>query len=285
MAIKSPSSDRASEIPKRSPSARNSASAISRYASASRPPWPIMIRILPSCHRATAPTQGSSESSNGSKADEAASGSRNMRSSGATSPSSGLGRWLRWLNRYAWWIHSATWCSSPRPEPRNCTTSAYTMARTSSLTWPGVLVAATISSRPSTRRPPSHQYQPAAAASRIAGRERTTHRGTDVVVLGLERGKPFQLLGAAKMRLRGLGEFGEVAEMRTAYQVRFPRLREPLRGVLLDRADHPVARSPAHLPIPLHLGEQQGLLGQRGEQLEHLLLLDRIAGADSLSRL
>jgi hypothetical protein len=28
------------------------------------------------------------------------------------------------------------------------------------------------------------------------------------VVLGLERGEPFQLLGAAKMRPRGLGEFG-----------------------------------------------------------------------------
>ena len=33
-----------------------------------------MIRILPSCHRATAPTQGSAESSNGSNADEEASG-------------------------------------------------------------------------------------------------------------------------------------------------------------------------------------------------------------------
>ena len=64
---------------------------------------------------------------------------------------------------------------------------------------------------------------------RLAGRERTTHRRTDVVVLGLERGEPFQLLGAAKMRLRGLGEFGEVGEMRMARQVRFPRLREPVR--------------------------------------------------------
>jgi len=38
-------------------------------------------------------------------------------------------------------------------------------------------------------------------------------------VLGLERGEPFQLLGAAKMRLRGLGELGEVAEVRLARQI------------------------------------------------------------------
>ena len=55
-----------------------------------------------------------------------------------------------------------------RPEVTKFTTSAYTMARTSSVASPGVLVAATISSKPSDRRPPSHQYQPAAAASRIA---------------------------------------------------------------------------------------------------------------------
>jgi hypothetical protein len=57
---------------------------------------------------------------------------------------------------------------------------------------------------------------------RLAGRERAAHRGTDVVVLDLERGEPFQLLGAAKMRLRGLGELGEVREMRMARQIRFP---------------------------------------------------------------
>jgi hypothetical protein len=32
------------------------------------------------------------------------------------------------------------------------------------------------------------------------------------------------------------------------------------------------------------LGEQQRFLGQRGEQLEHLLLLDRITDADLLGR-
>ena len=80
-----------------------------------------------------------------------------------------------------------------------------------------------------------------------AGRERTAHRGTDVVVLDLDRGKPFQLLGAAKMRLRDFGEFGEIREMRTARQIRFPRLREPVLGVLLDRAEHPVARRPVAL--------------------------------------
>jgi hypothetical protein len=77
---------------------------------------------------------------------------------------------------------------------------------------------------------------------RLAGRDRTTHRRTDVVVLGLERGEPFQLLGAAKMRLRGLGEFGEVGEMRMAREIRLPRLGKPVGRVLLDRADHPVAR-------------------------------------------
>src|SRR5438034_2621392 len=41
---------------------------------------------------------------------------------------------------------------------------------------------------------------------RLAARDRTTHRRTDVVVLGLKRGQPFQLVGAAKMRLRGFGE-------------------------------------------------------------------------------
>ncbi len=41
---------------------------------------------------------------------------------------------------------------------------------------------------------------------RLAGRERATHPRTDVVVLDLERGEPFQLLGAAQMRLRGFGE-------------------------------------------------------------------------------
>ena len=50
----------------------------------------------------------------------------------------------------------------------NVTTSAYTVARISSLTSPGVLVAAVVSSRPSALCPPSHQYQPAPAANRIA---------------------------------------------------------------------------------------------------------------------
>ena len=95
---------------------------------------------------------------------------------------------------------------------------------------------------------PAEPPVPAGASSephrrlRLAGRERAAHRGTDVVVFGLERGKPFQLLGAAKMRLRGLGECGEVGEMRVARQVGLPRLGEPLPGVLLDRAVHPVAR-------------------------------------------
>ena len=88
-------------------------------------------------------------------------------------------------------------------------------------------------------------------------------------MLDLERGEPFQLLGAAQMRLRGLGEFGEVGEMRMARQVRFPRLREPVPGVFLDRVEHPVAR------CAVAFGEQQRFLGQRGEQLEHLLRLDR----------
>ena len=66
--------------------------------------------------------------------------------------------------------------------------------------------------------------------------------------------------------------------MRMARQVRFPRLREPVPGVLLDRAEHPVAR------CAVALGEQQRFLGQRGEQLEHLLLLDPVAGADPLGR-
>jgi hypothetical protein len=111
---------------------------------------------------------------------------------------------------------------------------------------------------------------------RFVGGQRTAHRGTEVVVLGLERGEPFQLFGAAKMRLGGLGEFGEVGEMRMASQVRFARLREAVRGVLLDRAGHPVAR------CAVALSEQQRLLGQRGEQLVHLLLFDRSANADPL---
>ena len=80
-----------------------------------------------------------------------------MRSSGATSPSSGLPCRLRWLNRYAWWIHSAAWCWSPGPEVTNITTSAYTMARISSATSPGIFVAAMISSMPSALCPLSHQ--------------------------------------------------------------------------------------------------------------------------------
>ena len=114
---------------------------------------------------------------------------------------------------------------------------------------------------------------------RFTGGDRPTHRGADVVVLGTERGEPFQLLGAAQMRVRDLGELGEVREVRVARQLRFLRIREPLPGVLLDRAEHPVAR------CAVAVGEQQRLLGQRGEQLEHLLLLDRIADADPLGRL
>jgi hypothetical protein len=52
----------------------------------------------------------------------------------------------------------------------NITASAYTMAWISSVTSPGVLVAAVISSMPSALCPLSHQYQPAPAASRIAAR-------------------------------------------------------------------------------------------------------------------
>ena len=57
---------------------------------------------------------------------------------------------------------------------------------------------------------------------RLTRRERAAHRRTDVVVLDLERGEPAHLLGAAQVRIRGLGEFGEVAEMRLPSQVRFP---------------------------------------------------------------
>ncbi len=113
---------------------------------------------------------------------------------------------------------------------------------------------------------------------RLTGRDRTTHREADVVVLDLKRGQPLQLLGAAKMGLRGFGEFGEVLEMRTAREIRFPCLREPVPGVLPDRADHPVAR------CAVALGEHQRLLGQRGQQLEHLLRLDRVARADPFGR-
>ena len=79
-----------------------------------------------------------------------------------------------------------------------------------------------------------------------------------------------QLLGAAQVRIGGLGELGEVGEVRPAGQLRFPGLLEPLRGVLLDRVEHPVARR------AVAGGDQQRLLGQRGEQLEHLVRLDAV---------
>ena len=206
-----------------------------------------------------------------------------MRSSGATNASRGSRDWLRWLNRYAWWIHSATVRSLPCPAPTNMHDqrvhhgpdlvghlAGHFRGGSEQLEALGLVPAEPPVEAGASREP--HRRL------RLAGGERAAHRRTDVVVLGLERGEPVQLLGAAQVRLRGLGEFGEVGQVRVPRQVRFARFREPVRGVLLDRADHPVAR------CAVALGEQQRFLGQRGEQVEHLLRLDRIAGADPLGR-
>ena len=64
----------------------------------SRPPWPSMIRILPSVQPGQRAHPGIlGRLSSGSNAVRNASGACSMRSSAATTPSAGWRSWLRWL--------------------------------------------------------------------------------------------------------------------------------------------------------------------------------------------
>ncbi|GAB3906677.1 hypothetical protein GCM10027612_78390 [Microbispora bryophytorum subsp. camponoti] len=68
-----------------------------------------MYRSLALLSLACARTHGSSPAMSGSNADRNSVGSRNIRSSGATNPSSGLRYPLPRVSRYAPWIHSRAW--------------------------------------------------------------------------------------------------------------------------------------------------------------------------------
>lgn len=111
------------------------------------------------------------------------------------------------------------------------------------------------------------------SADRVADRERGPHRDGDVVVLGIEHREPLQLLSAAQMRFGGLGQLGEIREVRAAGRIRITRLREPILGILLDRLQHSVAGAANH--------DQQRFVGECREQLEHL---PRFAPTDLLGR-
>ena len=165
----------------------------------------------------------------------------------------------------------------------NITTSAYTVARISSLTSPGVLAAAVISSMPSALCPPSHQYQPAAAASRIApcaSPAASAPRRATAMLSCSTSSVASHSSCSARRRCGPAVSASPVKYARCAWRARsaFARLREPVPGVFLDRVEHPVARCAAAL------GAQQRFLGQRGQQLEHFPPLGRITAADLLGR-
>ena len=127
--------------------------------------------------------------------------------------------------------------------------------------------------------PLSHQYQPAAATRhgglRVAGRDRLTKRGVEVVVVG-EPTQPDQLLGAAQVRRGGLGELDEVRCVGAAEVFAFPRLVEPVQAVRPDGLEHPVT---GYVVAGDH---QQRLVDERGEQVGHVICCDDGVGAHPL---
>ena len=77
-----------------------------------------------------------------------------------------------------------------------------------------------------------------------------------------------------------LGEGEEVIAVAGAHRLRLAGLGEALEPVLA----HGLEQAVADLRVPV-LGDHQRLVDQRAEQVEHVLALDPLAGADLLGRL
>ena len=163
--------------------------------------------------------------------------------------------------------HAAAGCTMHAPG-RAATASACSARARAAGEPPGAAA-----SMAATRRPPSgsvakYQYQPSAATSRSPasgslGRVRGApgQGGVDVVALGGQPGQPPGLAVAAQLRLRLLGQGGEVADVRPGDPLGLAGLGQPLGCVLADGLQQVVARA------GVAVDHDQGPVDQPGQRV------------------
>ena len=159
----------ANDMPQRSPMARKPASESSTSASTAAAVSPASSRICARLRWPCARTHGSGSSSRGPTMSTGDSGSPPSNSaSGPIARSSGCAWTCQPGSSRAAATNPYASSSRPRPADANRPATAYAVARATGSVGPGTARAAATSSAPSALCPPSHQYQPAAAASRTA---------------------------------------------------------------------------------------------------------------------
>ena len=124
----------------------------------------------------------------------------------------------------------------------------------------------------------SHQYSRIAptrptAASVSPRRDRAADRHVHVVDVGAHSSAAAELLRAEQVRSGSLREPQGSSGVPTPQLLGLARVREPVPPVLPDGLEHPVPRAVAVLPH-----DKQRLVGQRGEQVEHVLGRDQRGG-------
>ena len=112
------------------------------------------------------------------------------------------------------------------------------------------------------------------------GREGVLDRRRQVGSLGVEELEELELATGLQVGACLFGQGEEAVAMAGAQRLLLAGLGEPLEPILAHGFEQAVAGPGVAL-----LGEHQRLVDQRAEQLEHLLALDPVAGADLLGSL
>ncbi len=121
----------------------------------------------------------------------------------------------------------------------------------------------------------ARELEAALAVAKHRGRAR--QRRAQVVVLGLEPIEP-RLLGAARqLWLRLVRKRKEVREVALVAGRAVGQRVQPLRRVLLNRLEQPVARRAVAL-----VDDDEALVDERRDELDHVARIDRFAGTDPL---
>ena len=136
----------------------------------------------------------------------------------------------------------------------------------------------------SAKRPRARHHPRSAAQKRRANggslRSAWSIAAARLAASGSSSLEPLALAAGLQVRSRLFGEGEEVIAVAGAQRLLLAGLGQPLEPVLA----HGLEQAVADLGVPL-LGDHQRLVDQRAEQVEHVLALDRLAGADLLGRL
>ena len=122
-------------------------------------------------------------------------------------------------------------------------------------------------SAPQRRSPPADS-----ASTRLHSRA-----GPQVLVLQFQAAQPLGLLRPGQLRFCLLRQRQEVVSIPFAHGVRVPGVDELFLGVLAYRIQQPVA-------VAVLVGDHQRFLDEGDQQIDHIVLGDRLPGADELHR-